>query len=86
MDLKPCPFCGNEEIRIKDFHELENEALHGEFFAGYCGVCGTVGPRRWDDRKWAADRWNLRKISNVQYAEVLVEWMKDSEFKEEYNL
>lgn len=79
VKLKPCPFCGSEDISVIDWStDDENPS-----YCGWCSLCNTEGPIN-ESKDEAAEAWNKRKIPNVQYAEVLVEWMKDPEFKEEY--
>ncbi|KKM91233.1 hypothetical protein LCGC14_1230530 [marine sediment metagenome] len=81
MDLKPCPFCGSEKLV---FHKYSpRHASFSCFYYVACESCKSETSMR-DSRELASESWNQRKIPNIQYAEVLVEWMKDSRFKEEY--
>ena len=80
MELKPCPFCGSDRVAVHDW--LNEHPDHS--YCGFCKDCETEGsPSK--SVQGVIDKWNKRKISNVQYAEVLVEWMKDPKFAAEYN-
>ena len=80
MDLKPCPFCGSEMWYIGELHGRPGVPL----LTVVCSRCKARGPES-DYIQRAKNVWNQRKTPNVQYAEVLAEWMKDPEFKGEYD-
>lgn len=43
-ELKPCPFCGNEQISVQPcFAKHVLKKYHGQYFAG-CRNCGIVTP------------------------------------------
>lgn len=68
IELKPCPFCGWENIRIIE-SEKENPPLGGSKYTYcWCRVCGTRGPWAYsvdDSEEVFAEkcikRWNERK-------------------------
>lgn len=52
MKLKPCPFCGGEEVTILEF---------GGVYKAVCCKCAEF----YDDRKTAAEYWNNRQIEDA---------------------
>lgn len=86
MQLKPCPFCGSEKVWISI---SECQGIGRECYCVYCDSCFACGPEvvssnGTEARVKVTELWNKRKIPNVPYAEVLVEWMRDSEFSDCY--
>ncbi len=75
LKSKPCPFCGNKDVRVvPDWEAEERDIKDG---TGYCaalcsmswGGCGAVGPFR-DNVQDAINAWNNRdepkpSITNV---------------------
>lgn len=80
MNLKPCPFCGSEMWYTGELYGRPGLPL----MTVVCSKCQARGPES-DYIQQSKNRWNKRKIPNVQYTEVLVEWMRDPEFKKEYD-
>lgn len=55
---KPCPFCGHENITIRQLEDPIPEDM--EIFWGHCMKCKAEGPAR-ETRRRAIDGWNGRK-------------------------
>ena len=56
-DLKPCPFCGRDDIRYSSDGKMIGRS---EGHVYWCGNCGAFGPN--DVRQDHAKRmWNLRR-------------------------
>lgn len=53
-DLKPCPFCGENDPEIE---HIEGTILHPAYFVK-CGPCGAQAP--WSDKGDHVDMWNCR--------------------------
>ena len=51
QQLKPCPFCGYEDVRLRSNITLDHYV--------WCYKCGTSGPHE-DLTEEAARRWNER--------------------------
>lgn len=49
-NIKPCPFCGSEDIVVCD---------KGDAWSLYCWDCGAIGPTE-KHRSDAIDAWNHR--------------------------
>ncbi len=62
-ELKPCPFCGAEEIDI-DSEILSPEEGHKEVFRADCLHCDSTGPWGFSKEK-AAELWNSRTPSRA---------------------
>ncbi|MFN3910502.1 Lar family restriction alleviation protein [Hyphomonas sp.] len=73
IELKPCPFCGNEHIFITERHFSDFASFPGDRikYSGYCPECGTEScGKDWIDEgkgepgfhcpEEAAAAWNLR--------------------------
>ena len=61
LELKPCPFCGNPDVRIQsngigDFYVYCTSDYDGEM---WCGA--SSGQQNCETEKGAADRWNSRR-------------------------
>lgn len=54
MNLKPCPFCGSEDVEICN---------SGEYFYCHCWKCNAMGPDA-DTRQWGLEAWNNRPNEN----------------------
>lgn len=54
-ELKPCPFCGYEKVRI-----IKHNLDCGTIYQGYCLKCGTLGPDYGNTEQQAIDAWNKR--------------------------
>lgn len=52
IELKPCPFCGKERLRVKS-------SLRWGYFVA-CNHCAAVGPSS-GTREGAIEKWNDRK-------------------------
>lgn len=57
MNLKPCPFCGESEIKEYDYTEADvnPEVMH------QCETCGATGPGG-SDAESARFQWNNRNL------------------------
>ena len=51
-NFKPCPFCGNHEVRV--YHDRKRKTIYV-----WCYVCGAEGPYA-DNEREAAVFWNAR--------------------------
>lgn len=49
--LKPCPFCGSENVR---------DNCDSGYFWVECVDCGCAGPRSFENFEWAMEVWNRR--------------------------
>ena len=49
--LKPCPFCGSENVR---------DNYDSGYFWVECVDCGCDGPRSFENYEWAIEKWNRR--------------------------
>ena len=51
VELKLCPFCGSKNVRVN-------------YNSGHiwveCVDCGCNGPRSFENREWAIEKWNRR--------------------------
>jgi len=54
-ELKPCPFCGYEKVRI-----IKHNLDCGTVYQGYCFQCGTLGPDYGGTKQQAISAWNKR--------------------------
>ena len=66
MELKPCPFCGNERAYLN-----EKQAGWRKVEFVYCSQCGTEGPavpQGQDSVAEAAMRWNKRAKKVAEFA------------------
>lgn len=63
MKLKPCPFCGSEELRlVKDIRKYSNGELQEFNLYIECLVCGSEGPQRSHLKNPDVIKsWNIRK-------------------------
>lgn len=52
IELKPCPFCGSENIKALYNHRVD-------VYTCLCIGCGTDGPM-WDNEQAAIKAWNSR--------------------------
>ena len=61
VELKPCPFCGSEHLKLKKERVYDaNNRLTSDFFCRYeCQYCGAQGGG-WYTEKDAAEKWNSR--------------------------
>ena len=59
--LRPCPFCGETESLL-----IEARGRFG--YVVMCGICGAIGPERWDEQ-WAAERWNNQYVLAARLSE-----------------
>ena len=59
--LKPCPFCGGENIKLKKERVFDaNDRLTGDYFYRYeCQFCGSWGGGGYTDMA-AIEKWNRR--------------------------
>lgn len=61
--LKPCPFCGGENLLVGTAREIEVDCGDDDSFAVCCnyrkGGCGAVSGYR-DSKKEAIEAWNRR--------------------------
>lgn len=57
MELKPCPFCGNKNIKI---HEKRrgNYRRTGDNYQAWCTRCKARGPLVKDIPSIAIEKWN----------------------------
>jgi Lar family restriction alleviation protein len=55
ITIKPCPFCGNDELDVED--------IEMGIFAVVCVVCNTIGPHQDGEQSTdeAVGKWNERK-------------------------
>lgn len=51
-ELKPCPFCGSENVR---------DNYDWGYFWVECVDCGCNGPRSFENFEWAIQKWNRRE-------------------------
>ena len=62
IELKPCPFCGKEDLFVGTDHEIDLDLLSG-MFAVCCdfqnGGCGACSGYR-DTKEEAIEAWNRR--------------------------
>lgn len=66
--MKPCPFCGNEEIRIHTFvfkEDIFTNLYHckADVVCGYCNaikVCSVIGENEEDCKEKIKEEWNKR--------------------------
>lgn len=56
--LKPCPFCGNNLLDMKE----KKQATHRWYFVG-CPKCGAIGPARFSNKE-AVSWWNKVRIND----------------------
>lgn len=52
-ELKPCPFCGSENVR---------DSCDCGYFWVECVDCGCSGPRSFENYEWAIEKWNRREV------------------------
>jgi Lar family restriction alleviation protein len=52
MTIKPCPFCGHEDV------EIDEVATHE--YSVCCPECGCVGPVDTASPQYAITLWNVR--------------------------
>jgi Lar family restriction alleviation protein len=61
MKLKPCPFCGSEDLRISKLPKISNDLITFEMIPSCvsCMTCGADGPKAAyvDD---VIEAWNQR--------------------------
>lgn len=72
INLKPCPFCGNEKIEISNendvngLDEFDSNYSENPYFLACCSVyvngCGATGGCASTEQE-AADKWN-RRVEN----------------------
>lgn len=63
ISLRPCPFCGNKDIRITDTDDERNDlAVDVQYFA-ICSIwrngCGAASGYK-ETKEAAAEAWNRR--------------------------
>lgn len=56
-DLKPCPFCGSDKLRVHAFDGCT------EYLAIVCTVCDASGPLTDDEEEVAVKSWNKRAVA-----------------------
>jgi len=56
ITIKPCPFCGNDELDVED--------IEMGIFAVVCVVCNTIGPHQDGEQsvETAISKWGTRDI------------------------
>ena len=59
-ELKPCPFCGSTDIRIKNISLASSTRLP---FWAHCASCGADGPHK-SDFGYAIAAWNFRTVGS----------------------
>ena len=59
MNLKPCPFCGEEYIEVPDFAMSNVYGSHWWKVECSCGASGPDGASLAD----VIERWNTRKVT-----------------------
>jgi Lar family restriction alleviation protein len=72
-ELKPCPFCGNETIRI--WSGMDNEDKRSTYRVS-CSSCGASGPYfKINTKDWGLEEvktaWNTRAAERLAKIEVL---------------
>ena len=60
MELKPCPFCGNEDVGIAVGAYCNYENI---FFFAVCDNCGSM-TKSFRNRDYAENAWNRRAAEN----------------------
>ena len=60
LELKPCPFCGNAEIKVvpADFYEFDDVPQ----YTALCSTCATTNINA-DNEAEAAANWNRRALA-----------------------
>ena len=56
-DLKPCPFCGGEDLEID--HAPTYDVYHPDVYEVHCVECGGRGGEDWTKAE-AIEAWNTR--------------------------
>jgi len=77
-ELKPCPFCGNETIRI--WSGMDNEDKRSTYRVS-CSYCGSSGPYfKINTSDWGLEEvktaWNTRAAERLAKIEALEEVRK----------
>lgn len=58
-ELKPCPFCGSNNVELVDEFEKRTEHRYLTYRRVGCNDCGALSGRR-DNRTECIERWNRR--------------------------
>jgi len=82
-ELNPCPFCGNETIRI--WSGMDNEDKRSTYRVS-CSYCGASGPYfKINTKDWGLEEvktaWNTRAAERSAKIEALEECRDKSEYK-----
>ena len=78
QELKPCPFCGNDNIEIRsngigDYYAIcSGDGEEGD----PCGCGASTSDRRCESQKGAIDRWNTR-VPDTELIEAAEELVKE---------
>ena len=75
-ELKPCPFCGNDDILL-DIHHRGNSFR--DTYVYYCSDC-VRGEDSYTSKEFAMDAWNNRPIEDAKDTRIA-----ELEFKLKYN-
>jgi len=59
VDLKPCPFCGSEDVEIVPIGDVYPFEADSNSVQGYCSFCGCLGPEKETEAE-ATRAWNCR--------------------------
>lgn len=58
-ELKPCPFCGKNELTMGRSFVSGNKGKYKNQYYIVCSICDSKGPN-WHTEKGAVNAWNRR--------------------------
>jgi len=79
-ELKPCPFCGNTDIRITRHTKSNHNGYRpfysptGEIFSMCCYECGATFPNRYK-KELLVNNWNRRESKGEVSSKCQHEWI-----------